>query len=229
MPTAFTEADPIPDTGSSGSEVYDVDTKIGGSKALRVEAPRGPFVLVFNPDSWIQVGDEVLPLLSEQPLIPGVANIRAHHDKATGRTTWDLDLFDVALARKGARRIPSTACTAADAPDGKPGYVRRKEVEGGYWHHTPWESTSAVGTRAVHRTDNAAYWAWVRKLMDRGVIPRPDASIIARMADQAQSIADAASARHDDASKRLHAAKSAAAARLRAMIDAPSEVAHGVP
>lgn len=210
---------------AGASEAFDVESKLGGSKGLRVEAPRAAFVLVFNPDSWIQVGDEVLPLLSEHALTPGVNNVRAYFDKATGRTTYDLDLFDVALAKKGARRIPSSACTAEDTPDRLPGYVRRRAVEGGWYHHTPWETLAAVGTRAVHRTDSDGYWRWVRNLIERGVIPRPDESIIARMADQAQSIADAASARHDDASKRLHAAKSAASATLRGMIDGSAEVA----
>ena len=229
MPTAFDDGH-APALDPTGSESYDIDTKLGGSKGIRAEQPRGPFVLVFNPDSWIQVGRDVLPLLGEHPLVPGVNNVRANYDRASGRTTWDLDLFDVSLAKKGARRIPTSACQAGDAPDGQPGYVRRKQMEGGWWYHTPWESTGSVGVRAVHRTDTAAYWAWVRKLIDRGVVPAPDASVIARMADQAQSIADAASARHDDGSKRLRDQYSAAADHLRAQLaGAGSEVDHAVP
>ena len=228
MPITIGDTDtPTPDP--AGSEVFDLDTKLGGSRGIRAESPRGPFVLVFNPDSWIQVGNEVLPLLGEHSLVPGVNNVRAHFDKASGRTTWDLDLFDVGLAKKGARRIPSSACLADDTPDHQAGYVRRKQMENGHWYHTPWETTTAVGTRAVHRTDSAAYWAWVRKLIERGVVPAPDASIIARMADQAQSIADTASARPDDASKRLHVAKSAAAAHLRGLLGAPSEAVDAIP
>lgn len=213
-----------PASAGVGSEVYDVEQVLAGSREVTPDAPRGPFVLVFLPETWTVVNDGILPQLGECPLIPGVANVKGQRDPVTGETRWNLDIFDLRLRAKGGYRIPVNACCAEDTPDGKPGYIRRRRLGGQHYYHTPWETIDAVGTRAVIRTDSAGYWRWVARLLDRGVIPKPDPSIVARMADRARAIADAASGRSDDASKRVHAAQTAVADRLIALLSASATV-----
>lgn len=173
------------DFGDGGGRVAGDAVLVGdrsGRDALPPLQSAPPFLLQHHPHQWHLVlsGErpELLPALSPLVLEPGVGNVDEYGDPSAAITD---------ARRRGWVAISQDACKASDTPDGKPGYVRRLRVRGGWHHHMPWVSWRLLAGRAVLERDEKGYHAWLRRLVADGTIAPPDPAVLERMLHDAEA------------------------------------------
>lgn len=183
---------PIPETPSAGhlqGEAVTVGTRSASEQRPELEVTP-PFLLMAHPHRWMVIeggnGPELLPELATLPVEPGVGNVNEHGDPSLAmakRSRGDWIIIPEAMAR------------ATDTPDGRPGYVRRFSGRRGFMHVTAWDKIKVVAGRLVRGSDQERYHAWLRRLVNDGVIPAPDPDVIEAMLDRARTRADRAGSR----------------------------------
>lgn len=176
--------------GTLQSEAVSVGTGARSDQLPRLE-PAAPFLMYAHPNRWMLVEDEdgwaLLPSLAEIPVEPGVAGTDHRGDPSVGiaaRTT-----------KRGWTLIPEAAARPQDTPDGQGGYVRRIAGQAGPHHCTAWTAMRMVGNRPIVKPNLPSYFAWLRSLIDRNIIPAADPAVIEGLLDQHRERRDRAGAR----------------------------------
>ena len=213
MPIIPTESH-VPAAGAGGFQqgaVVDVG-RVSGAKRLPQDPP---FVFVHHPNKWIRAGSELLPKLDKKAIEPGIGNTDEYGNPALG-----LGL----RANEGWVRIRAEHARAEDTPDGREGYLRSYPVRKGTLHLCAWEQVRPLGKRYLSKPATESYYAWLRALVERGVVRPPDPSIVEAMLDSATDRLDRASSRdlRIGMAARLHSV-------AKANHDALIEMAHGAP
>jgi len=116
---------------------------------------------MHHPSRWQLIGDEWLPWLTELRADPGVA--RVDKDGST-------DLSEVALRRKGWTILPW------DVEPG--GYCVAYDGTGGKVHLSKWQVPKMVAGQPRVTSDEAGYWAFCKRMVMDGYIPKPDPDFI---------------------------------------------------
>ena len=169
-----------PTTGALSSEPVSLGTTAPGQRLPDIEI-QPPFMFFHSPASWYVVegedGPELLPLLSQIAVEPGIGNTDRFGDPS---------LMIGKKQSKGWEMIPESAARPADTGDGKGGYLRMTLARRGKTHHTAWSVWRSVAGRATMTTDQPRYLAWLRSLVDRGFVAPADPSIVERMLDEAR-------------------------------------------
>jgi hypothetical protein len=185
-----------------------------------------PFFLTWHPLRWQFVQDEHspegewLPVLGTLRLDPGVGGV----DKGG----------DDSFARVEKQRLGWEVISWESVPPGTPNgrYIRAFPAKGppgnDVYHVTAWETPRHMAGRVLpSRIDVAGYRAWLRWLVESGVVkPMPEAAVALQVAGQQQAIELMRG--KADKFPHLEAKVEAAQARLRAMVgddDVVEEVA----
>ncbi len=155
---------PATAAGNAGPQPYIPAAPKSMAKVLP-HAPRGAFVLRFHPRRWGLMDGDILPILgtlkTEDLGVNGV-------DK-TGNTdeAWMMS------HKNGWRELPWDVL----GPDRI--YIRATDATGGRYFHTQWEIPQYDGDRVLaSKTDHAGYYAFLRELLARGIIPQPDPAVL---------------------------------------------------
>lgn len=153
---------PAPSGALSGAPVsVGVTTERGALPNLE---PSPKFLYFHHPAAWYvattEEGAELLPLLSQCAVEPGVGRVDRHGDPA--------GLIGHKTAR-GWTLIPESAANG-HTPDGAPGYVRAYPGQRGTMHMSAWTTVRVLAGRPTLISDEAAYHRWLRSLVERGII-----------------------------------------------------------
>jgi hypothetical protein len=174
---------------STGSQVVTLRPPAESPQSVRYE-PSPPFLLVWAPLRYqLDADGEIIPQLGKMPIEPGINGVNARGGYAVAKA---------AQAERGRLVLDPGEhyCTAADTPDGQPGYLRATQTAAGPYHHTPWERLEVhAGQGTIIEHDPEGYRAWLRALVDRGHIPEVHPSVVARLRDRTEATLDSASAR----------------------------------
>jgi hypothetical protein len=123
------------------------------------------FVFGHHETSWSVVGDDILPRLTSHPLVAGIDGV-AVIEAPGQRPRYDLGGFRQVMRDQGIQIIPPDV----DAPE-HPSYVLSYPGERGRVYLDRWSTCWPGSSRVSH--DRAAFDAWRRSLLDRGVIAPP--------------------------------------------------------
>lgn len=169
-----------PTTGAIASDVASVGTVAPSQRLPDIEI-QPPFLMFHSPESWYLVdgedGPELLPLLSQIPVEAGIGNVDRFGDPS---------LMIGKKQSKGWTMIPESAARASDTPDGRPGYLRSVQARRGKTHFITWMGWRSVAGRASIVTNDRSYQAWLRSLLERGIIAPCDPAIVERKLDEAR-------------------------------------------
>lgn len=163
-------------SGYQGSQA-DTLTGAGSAEKLRMR-PTPNFLFCHHPERWQVMNGEVLPALHKLSQDPGVANV-------SPRGGGDMSPAIGIKVKNGWTIIPH------DVIEG--GYVRKFEGAYGAIHLTKWETPRQHGLRAYDpKTDGAGYRAFLKDLLDRGVVQPPPSHILDVLISRAQACVDRA-------------------------------------
>jgi len=183
------------------AEAYSVQAQAGSAKSARFAASEmePPFVLFHHPRRWQLDGDGLpIPSLAKMAIEPGVGGVDARGNWSIARAQRE---------QNGESMIPETSATAADTPDGRPGYVRRTLTGAGPYFHTAWERIVVTdGEGKVEQVDAAGYRRWLIALVARGVIPDISDRTIVRLQETLERSLSGEADRATEGSKRAAAA-----------------------
>ena len=140
-------------------------------------APQPAFALVFAPDRWDVVEGQLVPMLYRLSYNPGSNGVA----RSQGGRPDPTDAL-ASIERQGHYPLPWTiggrsylrayqVGTAMDRRTGAPVKVMS-------WH-TAWEQLYA-GSEYI-QADTAGYVAWLRDLIDRGLLPQPRPYVVERL------------------------------------------------
>jgi len=136
-----------------------------------INLPASPsFFLKWHPARWYMANGRLLPCLGKLVIEPGINGVDARGGHTIAKAEAD---------RRGWTIIPWEVI-----PDG---YVRAYDVRGGVAHMTRWERPKAIGNRAIIKTDEKGYHAFLQHLLDEGIVPPPDPDIVDAMSDVQRS------------------------------------------
>lgn len=133
---------------------------------------RPPFLYFYHPFRWAVEDGEWLPQLYERFVEVGTGGV-------DGRG-------DTAFMRDNERKKGAIPIERNQVPPGTPGnsYMHAFACRGGKYHCSVWEQPRAVGKRPVSSVVDTDGWrAYRRWLVESGVIPLPDDSILEKMTE----------------------------------------------
>ena len=150
-----------------------------GQAGLNVDA-EPDFYLRHHPLSWaVDADGELVPVLDKLHKVPGLNCVDRH---------GDTTLAEAISAREGWTLIPLAAAEKTDTPDGRPGYVRGyPTARGGVAWVAAWQTPESIGGKVVWRSDQIGYRAWLKALVERGVIAPPSDVVIESVRQGLQS------------------------------------------
>lgn len=134
--------------------------------------PSPPFLYFHHPSAWYvantEDGPEMLPLLSQCAVEPGVGRVDRNGDPAglIGHKT-----------SRGWTLIPEAAANGY-TPDGLPGYVRAHQGKKGLMHLPAWATVRVLAGRPTLGSDELRYHAFLRSLITRGIVAPPAPEIV---------------------------------------------------
>lgn len=161
-----TEAQPyVPDLGGGNENVKAlpvVNTKMDALKT-------SPFVLWFHPKRWCVIEGQVVPHLQQFPLIPGVCNYTVGKDGKPKIAKHKLEKME------GDWIMVEYSW----GPGGS--YIKQVDARIDGTNETtkmylPVFANPIAGSTSV-KVQTKAYGAWLSSLMQRGLLPKPDAYI----------------------------------------------------
>jgi len=138
--------------------------------------PSDQFYYQWHPARWQVMDGELLPVLRTLAVTPGLRCVTS---------TGDMSLASAEAAKNDWTTIPWDAVRLT-MPERRT-YVSKYEGKRGPVHLSCWETPWQVGARAQTRTDHQGYRAWLRALMQRGIISPPAPEIVAGMIDFARA------------------------------------------
>ncbi|MCK5641437.1 MAG: hypothetical protein KAJ19_11595 [Gammaproteobacteria bacterium] len=160
-------------TGTSAEPM----TASGAMEKLNLP-PSANFLLCYNPMRWQIMGDEVLPCLHQLRREPGL-------DHVGPKNGGDMAPAIAAKLQKGWKIIPHDVIPG--------GYVRKFAGQRGDIHLTKWETPRQLNGRAFKtQVDREGYKAFLRDLIDRGIIEPPMPEIFDDLIARAQGKVDRA-------------------------------------
>lgn len=150
-----------------------------GTQDVRVERPvklppNQRFLLMAHPHQWTVIDGQVVPYLQRLSRAPGVSKV--------GRR-GELHAALEYKRRRGWIEIPENVRNPDDPNET---YLRVHDGEKGEVWTTEWEIVYP-GSKVI-KTDRKAYVAFLRDLMDRGIIPTPEPHILEEMLARMTSI-----------------------------------------
>lgn len=157
------QADPAP-ASNAGPQPYIPQPPQSLAKVLP-HPPRGAFLLRFHPQRWALMDGDILPVLgtlkTEDLGVNGV-------DKA-----GNIDEAVMASQKNGWVILPWDVLGRGRE------YIRATDCQGGRYYHTQWEIPQHSGDRVLaSKTDSAGYYAFLRELIARGIVPAPDPAVL---------------------------------------------------
>lgn len=172
MPTDFTNQ---PMGGTLQGAPVNVGTSTAQGNLPDLGDPAPKFLFFHHPRAWYvaetEDGPELLPMLSPCAVEPGIGRVDRYGDPAglIGHKT-----------SRGWTLIPESAANNY-TPDGLPGYVRAHQGRRGLVHLSAWSQVRLVAGRASFAPLNEGakgYHAWLRSLIERGIIAPCDPEIV---------------------------------------------------
>lgn len=124
--------------------------------------PRPPYILMYHPERWTVIANQVVPLFGNLKLQAGINRIKLNRDGKFGK----LEAV-AAMEEQGWQMIPHDI-------DG-PGTSYLQQAGPGIFV-SRWEKTFP-GSAHIE-TDSEGFAAWCRSLIERGVIPRAQTYVL---------------------------------------------------
>ena len=163
--------------GSYSGTAAEPMTSTGVMEKLNLP-PSANFLFCYNPMRWQIMGDEVLPCLHQLRKEPGVEHVGP-------KNGGDMAPAIAAKLAKGWRIIPHDVIPG--------GYVRQFAGRNGLIHLTKWETPRQLNVRVFKtQTDQDGYRAFLRDLIEHGIIDKPMPEIYEDLIARAQGKVDRA-------------------------------------
>jgi hypothetical protein len=124
--------------------------------------PRPPYLLMYHPERWTVIANQVVPLFGNLKLQAGINRIKVTRDGKFQKLE-----AQAAMEEQGWQIIPPDV-------DG-PGTSYLRQAAPGVFV-SRWETTYP-GSAHIE-TDSEGFAAWCRSLLDRGVIPRAQTYVL---------------------------------------------------
>jgi hypothetical protein len=151
-----------------------------------IEGSVYPWWFKFHPFRWQVLPDgRVVPQLGKLKGEPGVGGV-----SKDGDTSWAR----AKAADKGWTVLPWNVLGED--------YIRTVETSRGTVYLPRWADVKILGNRAIITPNLEAFWDWSARLMDEGIVPYPDPSILDGMADAQRQRMETVLARVGDQSAR---------------------------
>jgi hypothetical protein len=155
----------VPDLGSGNENVRSlpvVNTKMDAIKT-------SPFLLWFHPKRWCVIENTVVPHLQQFPLIPGVCNYTVGRDGKPKVQKHKLDKMEADWIM----------VEYSWGPNGS--YIKQLDARIDGTNETtkiylPVWANPVAGSTSI-KVSSKPYSAWLISLMDKGLLPKPDAYI----------------------------------------------------
>jgi hypothetical protein len=167
-PTTTSPAQPapyIPDLGSGNDAVKSLPVLNTKMDALKTE----PFLLWFHPKRWCVIEGQVVPHLQQFPLIAGVCNYTVGRDGKPKIAKHKLEKMEADWIMVEYHWGPGGS------------YIKQVDARIEGTNETtkmylPVWANAISGSTAV-KVQTKAYGAWLTSLLDKGLLPKPDAYI----------------------------------------------------
>lgn len=179
---AVTEETPsvyVPDLGGGNEGIKTLPVLNTKMDALKAE----PFLLWFHPKRWCVIEGEVVPHLQQFPLVPGVCNYTIGRDGKPKITKHKLEKMEADWIM----------VEYSWGPGGS--YIKQVEarIDGTNETTKMYLSVFAnaiAGSTAV-KVSSKAYGAWLTSLIQKGLLPKPDAYIGEKKLEEVTNIINA--------------------------------------
>mgnify|MGYP003642257616 CR=1 FL=1 len=220
QPAAATEA---PAAAEAPARKYFAPEDAGlPQRAVVYYGGESAFYLYHRPGCYYLKEGQVLPRLDKLHRIGGIANVGQTRTRnpATGRYGWlpDMSLAFADLNRHNCAVIPH----GCDTDSGHPSYLMEIPGRPGKYAHRLQPLVPGMAPQPVPGTQWAA---WLRSLMDRGIVDTPHPAEVQKVAAAAARMAE----QHERAGEPRHAAAILTQLEALRASQAPPEATEAAP